>query len=192
VHRLRHLEISYASEIGKNYIASTMDELCARIGPSMPAPAASPSKGKERQNTKDKIVIDLTEEEEHEDPELARALRNSLKAYNNPAGSSSSTTGSGKENVKGSVPLDLKGKGKAKAVNGPSGSNLPQTVVDALDLEERPLDLSHFCTLASDGGASEETLLRSLRLDELKEVARAMKVFRPTLTVSQLLSRLRR
>lgn len=179
MHRLHHLEISYASEIGKAHVGTTMDELCARIGQSPPTVSVAAT-GKDRLKPKEKIVIDLTEDEEMKDPELARALRNSLKASNKSNASSSTSGSNGKENGRSTPSVDLKGKGRAPP------TALPQTVVDALDLDERPLDLSHFCSLASNGEVGEETLLRSLRLDELKEVARAMKVFKPSLTVRNI------
>lgn len=179
IHRQIHLAESYAGEIGKQNIAATMDELCLRFDGSKQPVDAPSGKGKE----KEKIVIDLTEDEEQDDPELARALRESLKSFNNSSSSSVGVNGKkGKENGVGAG-AGTKGKGKEVAGGG-AGKKLPQAVVDALDMDERPLDLSHFCGAASSGDVGEEKLLRCLKMNELKEVAKAMKVWKNGLTVS--------
>lgn len=159
-----------------------MDELCARLVPVDQADVVS-SNGKGKGKEKERIEIDLTTEEEEQDPELARALRNSLKAANVLSSAAGTSASQGNKNALAAGSGVTNGEARAKARGRATKSSLPQTVVDALDLQERPLDLSHFCSLASSGEVSEETLLRSLRLDELREVARAMKVYRPVLTV---------
>jgi len=177
IHRQTHLAESYAGEIGKDNITATMDEVCLCFDGSKQPTVAPPGKGKE----KEKIVIDLTEDEEHDDPELARALRESLKSFNKGSSSSVGVNGEGKEN---GVGASVKGKGKEVAGGGGGGGKkLPQAVVDALNMDERPLDLSHFCGAASSGEVGEEKLLRCLKMNELKEVAKAMKVWKTGLTV---------
>jgi hypothetical protein len=176
LHRLDQLTTSYAAEIGDG-ISDAMDELCTPFGntnndeasssSNFKVPAIPPSK-----NEPD--VIDLTEDEEKADPHLARALRESLKG-SNTTNTPSSTLSSSSSATASSL---RKGKGKAEP---PPAKPLSAEILAALSLESKELVLTEFCSPADR--VREDELLRCLRLDELKEVAKAMKVWRNGQTV---------
>lgn len=81
------------------------------------------------------------------------------------------------------APLDPKGKGKAVALSGPPPAppSLSADVVRALSLDDVPLELSWFC--AGVEREDEERLLRTLQMDELRDVARGMKCWKAGVSV---------
>lgn len=143
----------------------------------LPPTIAEPQvKGKEKARD-GAIVIDLTIDEELADPDLARVMRESL--LSNAAGPS----------LKSGVatrPSSSKSKLKVSPFTSNHSTILSPSVLSALSLETRELDLSHFC--ASAEGLDEERLLRCLKMDELREVAKGMKVWKNGLTVRVYLS----
>ncbi|CDZ97246.1 Uncharacterized conserved protein [Phaffia rhodozyma] len=144
-------------------------------------------KGKERAREEDVVVIDLTEDEEIADPELARAMRISLlsntigHATNTPTiGSSSSSSlfyNQSDDNFLSSAP-----------VTPQLSEFLSPSIQAALSLETQELDLSHFCSSAD--GLETGKLLRCLRFDELKDIARGMNIWKNGLTYDMLVQHL--
>jgi hypothetical protein len=77
---------------------------------------------------------------------------------------------------------DHKGKGKASSQAGPPLTpSLSADVVRALSLDDPPLELSWFC--AGVEREDEERLLRTLQMDELRDVARGMKCWKAGVSV---------
>jgi hypothetical protein len=77
---------------------------------------------------------------------------------------------------------DHKGKGKASSQAGPPLTpSLSADVVRALSLDDLPLELSWFC--AGVEREDEERLLRTLQMDELRDVARGMKCWKAGVSV---------
>lgn len=190
IFRLVHLERSYAGELGR-HVASAMDELSVGVK-QPPAPARKPTsdgvtevkvnKGKGRevgngpglskgetgtskiQGEKTKFVaktdvIDLlSSSDDDNQPSSDVEILPSRSSKPKP---------------------DLK---PTKPVPAPvAGPSVSADVVSALSLEEDALDLGWFCSGVED--ESEEKLLRSLKTEEVREVARGMKCWKAGLTV---------
>lgn len=189
IHRLSHLAQSYGGELGP-HLEAAVDELCVPLTDGVEAAALlavdpssalvdEPSSDPRNKET-NTVVIDLTEDEEQEDPDLARALRESLKSLNGlrPGGPSRMASSSSSSS---SAPASRKGKERENLIVEGSAGQLSADIVAALSLESKPLDLSWFCRSAED--EDEERLLRCLRLDELREVAKGMKIGKNGMTV---------
>lgn len=211
VYRKAHLERSYAGELGR-HVGAAMDELCAVARPPArstgalsvpPGPAPTTAGGAGKMNGVDKgkgkevgngapsakrkaqaDVIDLLSSDNDEQIEVVSASTS--------ASSSSSKRGGMPSKVKrtsvapsATKPLvaDLKGKGKAPALPPtPPGQSLSADVVRALSVADTPLDVGWFCA-GVDEREGEERLLRSLQMDEVRDVARGMKCWKAGLTV---------
>lgn len=187
IFRLVHLERSYAGELGR-HVASAMDELSVGVkapphkpanegfiaggekvdkgkgrevgnGPGLSKGGKGPSKVKgEKTKLAKTDVINLLSSSDDEQPssDVEVLLVRSAQPSSN-----------------------LK---KTKPAPAPvAGPSVSADVVSALSLEEDSLDLGWFCSGVED--ESEEKLLRSLKMEEVREVARGMRCWKAGLTV---------
>lgn len=188
IFRLVHLERSYAGELGR-HVASAMDELSVGFkappqkpanegliegvrkfdkgkgreggnGPGLSKGGKGPSivMGEKSMSVEKTDVINLLSSSDDEQPssDVEILLLRSAKPSSN-----------------------LK---KTKPAPAPvAGPSVSADVVSALSLEEDSLDLGWFCSGVED--ESEEKLLRSLKMEEVREVARGMKCWKAGLTV---------